>query len=322
MSFWGARGGTLRLLAVNAVLLVLLFGALFAGFEIYCRYFDDTTDSFSLTRASVRWFKRYYHTNAAGFRDTFDYPLKKQPGIKRITFIGDSFTAGHGIKNPDDRFANLIRKKLGAEWEVHVLAQNGWDLGQEINLLHEAIGKGYELDQVILVYTLNDISDIVPEWQEIVKRIYADTDHLPFWVRHSYFMNSLYFRWRARKNPDISNYYHFVQKAYEGDLWEKQKNRLKNFTEEVTAHGGKSFVVIFPFLHPMPKGYEYASVHKNLGQFLREINVPYLDLLTVYKDFLPWNLTVNRHDAHPNEWAHRLAAEKILPFLESASHAA
>jgi hypothetical protein len=45
------------------------------------------------------------------------------------------------------------------------------------------------------------------------------------------------------------------------------------------------------------------------------LGVPHLDLLTIYRDLPPAQLTVNRHDPHPNEYANALAAKAIDKFL-------
>jgi hypothetical protein len=46
------------------------------------------------------------------------------------------------------------------------------------------------------------------------------------------------------------------------------------------------------------------------------MGVPHLDLLPVYVDYADAELVVNRFDAHPNEFAHSLAAEAIGRFLK------
>jgi hypothetical protein len=75
-------------------------------------------------------------------------------------------------------------------------------------------------------------------------------------------------------------------------------------------------VVTFPLLDALGPDYQYKFVHEELDRFWRELNVPHLDLLSVYKDLPPSKITVNRYDAHPNEYAHQLAAERIDEFLK------
>jgi len=183
----------LSLIAGNTLAL-LLFGsvALLSG-EVYYRFFFDSTEAFGLTKTTQRWFTRHFEYNDFGIRDSSrDYYRKRRAGVRRITFLGESFTVGHGIADVEKRFANRVRAKMPST-EIHVLAEPGMDTGAEVNGLIKRVEGGYELDVVVLVYCLNDITDIVPEWQEIARRIY-ERDDPGFLVTNSYVVNTAYYR--------------------------------------------------------------------------------------------------------------------------------
>jgi lysophospholipase L1-like esterase len=312
-----ARWRWVQLAVGNALVLLLLCSLAFLGGEIYYRFIYDTTDSFDYTKTSQRWAARYVRTNAQGIRDSVSYEAEIPAGKRRVTFLGDSFTEGHGIKHLADRFADRIQRAHPG-WEVHAVAAAGADTGPEFDLLKKLAGYGYQFDQVVLVYCLNDLSDIVPEWRAVCERIYADSDHQGWLVRNSYFANTIYYRWKARRDPDIAHYYQFLLPAYRGPPWEQQQRRLKAIRDFVAARGGRLLVVTFPFLHePLDDTYAFRFVHEELGKFWRDLNVPHLDLLAVYRGESPRNLMVNRFDAHPNEFAHKLAAEAIGKFIET-----
>jgi hypothetical protein len=74
-------------------------------------------------------------------------------------------------------------------------------------------------------------------------------------------------------------------------------------------------VVTFPFLHELGPHDEFQSVHDKLSQCWQELGVPELDLLPIYKDLAPAQVTVNRYDAHPNEYANKLGADAIDKWL-------
>ena len=230
-----------------------------------------------------------------------------------MTFLGDSFTAAHGVANVEDRFANQIRAAR-PDWEVHVLASPGWDTEPELTVLKLYGNQGFQVDVVVLVYCLNDISDIAPEWQEILHRVYEAMTP-GFLARHSYFFNTLYYRWKASRNPEISNYYHSVMENYEGTVWDKQKLRLHAFRDLVDSQGGRLLIVTFPFVHNIGPDYEYRRVHARLDEAWRNLEVPHLDLLSVFEAYPDAELVVNRYDAHPNERAHAIAAKSIAEFI-------
>src|SRR5882762_9278915 len=102
-----APTGWLRLSLGNLLVFLSIIGQLFLAGEVYYRFIYDTTDALDSTKVSERWFRRYYHMNSGGCRDNLDYQARIQPGKRRITILGDSFTVGHGIKNVENRFANL-----------------------------------------------------------------------------------------------------------------------------------------------------------------------------------------------------------------------
>lgn len=310
----GGKAGWVRVLWFNVLSLVVLVTLAFGGGELYYRYIYDTTDSLAYTKVSQQWGRRYYLENAAGFRDNIQYSTLRAPGKRRISFLGDSFTAGHGIKSVEDRFPNLIRA-AHPEWEIHVLAKLGLDTGAELAEVQKYHRDGYQFDVVVLVYCLNDVADLFPEWIAALTRINEDVAH-PGWLRrHSYFFDILYHRYQAAHNPYVKEYYSFVRQGYTGPTWELQKKRLRLLRDLVQASGGRFMVVTFPFLQSLGEHYEYRNAHEQLDRLWTQLNVPHLDLLNSFTNLSREKLTVNRYDAHPNEFANAIAARAIDAFL-------
>ncbi len=298
------------LLQGNLLILLLLLSLVMATGEIYYRFIYDETDSFALTNSTNRWILRHYQYNSSNYRDNQDYTKDCPTGKTRVTFIGDSFTAGHGVRDVNQRFANMVRQQH-PEFDVQVLANNGWDTGHQLEMLTK-LGDT-DLQYVVLVYCLNDLSDIVPEYRQILDRIYAEEPS--YLVYNSYFLNTLYYRWVAFADPDVKNFYQFTQKAYENEIWETQQQRLAAMQTLVQEQGGKLLVVTFPFIHALGKDYVYRDVHQQLDKHWQTLDVPHLDLYDIYKEHAPEQLRVNQYDAHPNEAAHAMAARAIGKFL-------
>jgi tetratricopeptide (TPR) repeat protein len=303
-----------RLALGNLLVLSFLFSFLPITGEIYYRFVYDTTDSLDFTKISNRWFSRYWQLNPSGCRDNADYFLNLKPDQRRITFVGDSFTAGHGIKDVENRFPNLLRRSH-PDWEINMLAQLGNDTGDETEYLKECLDQGYKLDQVVLVYCLNDVSDLFWQWGQTIDSIEAEVNSAGWLRRNSYLVNTLYYRLLMSQNPDLKNYFKFVRDGYDGQLWEQQSDRLKSFRDLVQSHGGRLLVVTFPFVGSIGPGYEYQSAHDRLDKFWRELKVPHLNLLPVYQGMSAKKLVVSVRDPHPNELANRLAVKAIEEFL-------
>jgi hypothetical protein len=310
----GGKSSWWRVLWFNLLSVAVVVGLAFAGGELYYRFIYDTTDSLAYTKVSQAWGKRYIVENAAGFRDNIQYGITRAPGKRRISFLGDSFTAGHGIKSVEDRFPNLIRA-AHPEWEVHVLAKLGQDTGAELAELQKYRRDGYEFDIVVLVYCLNDVADLFPEWNEAIRRINEDVAHAGWLRRHSFFIDILYHRYKAAHDPYVKNYYSFVKQGYTGPAWEVQQQRLTMLRDLVQASGGRLLVVTFPFLQALGDHYEYQPAHEALDRLWTQLQVPHLDLLPAFTNLARERVTVNRYDAHPNEFANAIAAREIDSFL-------
>jgi lysophospholipase L1-like esterase len=307
---------TFFLVVGNVCVLLLLVSLLFLAAESYYRFWYDDTDAFAVTRTTVRWGQRHYRLNNFGVRDDVDYSLKKSDNRRRTLFLGDSFTAGHGVENVDDRFLNRLRRVNGDRWELHLLGENGADTGSHLLRAQKAAFMGYEADLFVLVYCPNDIHDILPERDEMIHRILQHIEGTGFFVQHSFAANTFYFRWIAVRDPAISRYYESVRDAYFGPVWETQKSRLVALAAACRAREARFAVVLFPFLQDLddPK---YQEIQARMTAFWQSQGVPVLDLLPIFAAHPDESFVVNRYDGHPNERAHELAAEAIGKFLDS-----
>ncbi|MEE8574913.1 MAG: SGNH/GDSL hydrolase family protein [Thermodesulfobacteriota bacterium] len=306
-----------KLIAGNLLLLLFLLSILIACGEIYFRFAYDSTESYARTKVTLKWIEKHYQMNSNGLRDSVEeYRLRRTPGKRRILFIGDSFTAGHGVPNVEDRFANIIRKKY-PEAETHIFAKNGMNTDSGLRMINDLTKQGYEFDEVILVYCLNDSQYLVPGYKQMMRKIFAPPSPA-FLFENSFMLDTLYFRLIIAGNPTISDYHSFVIDTYAGKRWNEHKKRLKEFSDVIKrSKDGGLTVVTFPFLHSLGENYKFRDAHDSLDQFWRSLGVPHLDLLPVFEARRDTRLVVNPHDAHPNEAAHKIAAEAIGSFLDS-----
>ncbi|MFN8601722.1 MAG: SGNH/GDSL hydrolase family protein [Candidatus Binatia bacterium] len=312
-----ARGGEPPLggkIALATAATALCASLVLLGLEVRYRFAYDRTDAFSLTRTSQRWFARHYRNNAWLLRDDVEYTLRKPPGTRRITFVGDSFTVGHGVADVGDRFANRIRAEEPG-WDVQVLARNGLDTGAELDALRDALARGYRSDDVVLVYCPNDLGDLMPQWRAVVDRLYDDFASAGFLVHHSYGVNHLYFRLLAWRTPQLAGYYPELVAAYAGPEWHEQTRRLAEFADLARRHGARPSAVTFPFVQMLGPDDPFAPAYGRLDALWRSLGVPHLDLRPAFAGVAPDALVVNSDDPHPNERAHALAAQAIERFL-------
>ena len=309
-----ARRSAVMVANTLAIALVLSLAAL--GGELYFRFVYDTTDAFGVTKTARRWLERHYAINATGMRDDVPaYSSTSSPGRPRITFLGDSFTAGYGVPDVGDRFANRVRAQR-TDWEILVFAVNGWDTGDQLRVLQSHPES--ELDRVVLVYTLNDISDIDPRWQAMREELHETGRPQSYLTEHSFFLNWLHYRFMAWRDDTLSTYFDFQLDVYHSssELWREQRRRLLAIRNLVHQRGGRLLVVTFPFLHSLGSGSPYREAHEALAAFWKSIGVPHLDLLDAFEVVEADDVAVNAYDAHPNEDAHAIAGNEILSWLQ------
>ena len=222
------RRHSILLLVVGNLLtfLCLATGVLALG-ELYYRFVYDKSEALHVSLAGKRWTRRHYRHNNVGMRDNVDYASRIAAGRRRITVLGDSFTNGHGIVNVEDRYANLLRRAFD-EWEVHVLARDGRDTGAILDSLREALSEGYQVDCVLYAYGLNDVVDLIPEWEPIARSVYRKRSFL---IENSYLLNTYYYRYKIGSDPDLTSYLDRIAARYEEPAWESQARRLSSLTE-------------------------------------------------------------------------------------------
>ncbi len=310
----GQPTGWPALVAGNILILALLLSLLFLGFESYYRFICDRTDAMGNTLVSTAWYDRYFHKNSLGLRDDIEYPMALTPGKRRVTFVGDSFTAGFGVKNVEDRFVNRIRR-LHPEWEIHAAAKPGLDTSTEVDIMHNlTVSNHYRLDVVVLVYQINDIGEVMPGWVQEYRKMMADDFRTSWLCQNSYFVNLFYHRWQLRQNAFMRKYFDEVEAAYQGPLWETEKIGLLAFQNLTQMRGGQQLLVVtFPY---MDQAMRFKSVHEQLDRYWKEQGIPHLDLLATFSNLPAAKLVANPHDGHPNEYAHELATKAIDEFLK------
>lgn len=294
--------------------------ALLTSLELGFAWLYDTTDSFSMTNVSQRWFEMHVVRNESGFRDVQPFQLRPANGRQRLCFVGDSFTFGHGIRLVADRFSDIVATQLErqrpGDTAVSNLAEPGLSVRDQTKFIHRVGQQGYQFGTVIYVFCLNDIEP----FDERSPNFFWKRRHLEpksFLFRDTYFFNFVYYRVRLLTQPELADYSSWLEQAYAGDSWlalQDEFDKLRGACREMNAD---LRVVLFPFVHGLKPKYAFENVHRQLSQYWGQHDIPCLDLLPTFLSHADESLTVNSFDAHPNEQAHEIAAAEILKELLS-----
>lgn len=296
--------------------------------ELYFATVYDQSDSFNMTNVSKKWFVLHVEPDqklltfsdgrSLKYRDDREFPKSVPKDKRHICFLGDSFTVGHGVPDVRDRFSNLVRVELKAEFPGRFVVSNLSDAGTDLlwveEVLKRLLAEGPRIDTAVYVMCLNDVEMFTRDRNALYRDL-GDLSPRFFLFRDTYFLNFVYFRYKQYTQPAVRDYYAFVRKYFDGEPWERMQRKLLDMREMCRRKGTDFRVVVFPFLHHLGPDYKFRPVHAKIVSFCRSHDIPVLDLDPVLSPHSSEGLTVNRFDAHPNERAHELAADAMRTWL-------
>ena len=312
------RGSTrrpkLRLVAGNLLIgsCLLATGGLIA--ETYLRFISVSTDGYGVTLVCKRWFGLIGpELNSLYCRDP-EWSEQKPVGVRRIAFVGDSFTFGWGIHRVEDRATDLIQRRFDSiapgRVEVMNVAWRGWDTVDELEAIRRMIAE-YDVDEVVLCYLPNDIDKLIPKTERFdpgrpPHSSLINTDR-------SYLLDMLYYRIYAPLTMRrVYGYWDGLAEGFaDPEIWRIHRQQLGEIVLACRAHGVRLRVALLPFIKTRGDKWDARAVHDRVASFFVANQVEVVDLLPVIAGRDPSSLVVSGGDGHPNEAANRLFADAV-----------
>jgi hypothetical protein len=262
-----------------------------------------------------------FEYNSLRFRDR---PLEaKPPGVTRVMIVGDSFTEGQGVKEPET-YPRVLEQRLGAGFEVRNCARRGLDFPDLMDVFDDAIPFGADL--VVYAMVLNDGARS-PEFQArqtylndwILTRgwmeMRGETPH-PWWEA-SRVAALVADRWeQSRVSRDTTRWYQEMYGEANEAGWRRTQGFIRKMDERTRAQGGRLMVVLWPLLVDLNDRYPFESSHDSISAFCRAVGIPFFDLRQALSGPPSRSLWVHPLDRHPNEIAHRMAADALAPVVK------
>lgn len=297
------------LITLGATVLTLLL------VEIGFRFLPDSPKPIASAARPYQYFLPEHNEG----RHDYAHSPTKPAGNFRIIVIGDSFTYGDKMQFYDT-FSKRLERMLNLneqQRKVEVLnwGKPGYSTMHEIVQVRRAVTE-YNPDLILLQVTLNDL------------------DAVPYRVSHSYqnsqgqiiLANPIFTYWKslafiARRILNTITHREYSQ--YYRDIFANPQNQ-STFTAAVTEiaksarnHNVPLVATLFPlFSHPLDADYPFNSQHDYIRSVFKQAQIPLYDLLPRYSGIPAHDLqVVPGADSHPNEIAHRIAAEGIYAFL-------
>jgi len=284
-------------LSVHSVIFFLFIG------EIVFTFLPKIHRS-SHTITAENWYDYYWNPiNKLGFRDLeID---NKDLSKKKIFFVGDSFTAGHGIKKIKNRFPDLF-SSYEKDYEIFNISKPGIDSEREYELLCDYPIKP---DILVLQYFGNDIDRIAAKHGLSFPDAYnyeGKSKILEFSVRGSALINYVY--WSIpRANFDYTG---LLKRSYsDKEIFNEHCQDLNRFIEYSEENNCQLIVLLMPFLTDVGASDFYIS---KIDSFFQSKGIKTINIGNLVTDMPVKERIVNKMDAHASEKVNRRIAEKLI----------
>jgi lysophospholipase L1-like esterase len=256
--------------------------------------------------------------NKFGFRD--EQPLN---GKNNVFFVGDSYTAGWGIKKSEDRFGEItaqILKKKGTPINEINLGRYGADTKLEYYLFENFIKKSnIKPDQVVLQFFVNDMDNFIshgnncdhkivePSW----KRILKTGSYLANYIFSLYPDNS--------ENTKLSkecDYLEQLKYIYKSDnSWKKEEKQLNKFKNYCKDNNIKLTILFFPFMEDLNLA-KSLNIENRINTYCKEENIELLNVTPLLLNTTRKQRQVSITDAHASPEVHKIVGEKLATIIK------
>lgn len=259
--------------------------------------------------------KYYYLPERSKFREPLHIP-QKSPNTYRVLVLGDSFTEP-GENQYDDAFPQRLNRMLNLNEhqrtvEVFNLGRPGFSTVQEFELAKKMVAS-YQPDLFILQITLNDPELTPYRVAHKGESQAANNWLLQHWKSYNFIRQRLE---NSRKSDEFTQYYFDL--FDKPDSWGAFSHAIHNFSELAQKTQVPVFAAIFPlFSYTLDGRYPFHNIHQKIRDLLKAVAIPHTDLFFAYRGMPSERLEVRPGvDGHPNEIAHRIAADHIYRKLE------
>jgi len=266
-----------------------------------------------------------FRYNSLRFRDV--EPASKPAGVRRVVVVGDSFTEGQGVKEADT-YPRVLERLLvagGGRWEVVNCGRRGADFPALFDAFHDALK--YDPDLVVYGMVLND-ADRSAEFsarQTYVNDWILDRGRMmegkpaaelqTFDSRLEALVADRVESWRTSRAT--ARWYHDMYDEPNRAGWERTQGYIREMNKAMLDRGGRLLVAYWPLMVHLEGDDPFAEVTQKVQRFCLASDIAIRDLHPVFRGRRTESLWVHPVDMHPNELAHRLAAEDLAATVRA-----
>jgi hypothetical protein len=276
-------------------------------------HFFVHTEQYGYTLATERWLDKYWKPiNSLGYRD-INHDESDFSGKKVIFVVGDSFAAGFGIEDYENRFSNVLQKYLGEKWLVINIAQMGWDTVDEYKAI---LSYPVNPDFIILSYFIDDCNGAAAKMGIRLNLPLLCPSIRPYAIR-SYLLNFIYWRLNRLilKDKLEQNYLEYLKRIHMDERsWQTHKNEILDIVDYAADQNAEIIAVVFPELTNIKSSREFTS---KVVDLMNHNQVIVIDLADKLAERDPLELVVSPLDGHPSMSLHREVAGELFKIINS-----
>ena len=280
--------------------------------EIIFMYIPQSHEGVASKASQIWWEKYWQPVNLLGYRDR---EVAQEPGKMNMLFVGDSFTAGHGLETVDERFSDIIGKKLGDKYSIYNLGVSGADTRDEA---HRLRGFSLKPNVIVLQYFPNDIEKVGREMGLLLSGAnpYSDINGVTgSLVKRFYLPNFIY--WQL-PHTSFGTFEKFVQTAYtDTTVLNAHLKDMSKMMAYKDSTGAKMYAVIIPFLFQTEKSAGYTKPVEN---YLRKHGVTVVTLTSEINAIPKKELVVGKNDGHASAKLNGIIAAKLLQEMKLSNN--
>jgi hypothetical protein len=267
-----------------------------------------------------------YRYNSKGFRGGEFPPRSAAPGVTRVAVVGDSFTEGQGVKEPDT-FVRRAEKLLNADERGKWLLMNIGARGGDFPELGRLFELAYDQQPDVLVYgmVLNDpltspaFDARWPQFSDALMHVEPPARLGFFESRLSRFVGARL--GAARASEECVRWYNERYGEPNREGWETTKVKLRRVSRTCRSLKIRFVLALWPLLAEVRGRYPFEAIHASIRAFCEAEGIAFHDILPSLRAQRPEALWVHPTDHHPNERAHELAALGLAPVIKGLAGA-
>jgi len=326
-----ALGTALVTIALGAIVTVtsIAIGEAVLSLDPLARHFGTPAEK-------ARWRAHYdeqTRNNVFGLRSSYEN-ISRSPNSLRIVAVGDSFTFGAMLEDPEEAWPARLERRLAerhpaSRVEVINMGKPGFTSANNEERLRR-LGWQFSPDLVVVQFLCNDPIPSTENFGVDVERVaqlYGRIRLLPAQFRRGSIEKSALFDLiEGRLSSLISGsaiprYHQLFDDDDPG--WIQAQETIRAIADEGSRRRVPVIFMLFPEFFPgewTPENYPLRDDYAKAGRVAARAGMHVLDLIPVFAaqggDWHRW--WASSYDGHPDPSAHEIAAEALAAFMLSS----